>query len=155
MSAHKIRAATTYADDVFTWAHEQAAALRRLAADSFNLPEPVDLLNIAEEIESLGISQMRELISRYELVLVHLLKWRWQPSKRSRSWSASLMTQRCELERPLRLAPGLRPHRQEALLDAYRTARRKAAMQTRLPPQTFPEICPFTVEEVESEDFLG
>ena len=144
---------TAYADDVFTWSKEQAAALRRMAVTRVNLPEPVDLLNLAEEIESLSISQLRELISRYEVVLVHLLKCRYQPDKRTRSWGNTLMTQRAELERLLRLNPGLRTHREEALQDAYRTARRQAAYQTRLALKMFPETCPFTVEEVESEEF--
>ena len=155
MSAHTIRAATTYAEDVFTWAHEQAAALRRLAADSFNLPEPVDLLNIAEEIESLGSSQWRELGSRYTVLVAHLLKWRHQPDKRSRSWGATIDTQRRELSTLLRFSPDLKPKRAEELRLAYPHARREAARQTRLPLTTFPETCPFTVNQVEDEEFWG
>ena len=153
MPAHTIRAATAYDEDVFTWSQEQAAALRRLAADRVNLPEPVDLLSIAEEIESLGNSQWRELGPRYLVILTHLLKWRPQPGKRSKSWRATLTTQRREIESLLRFSPGLKPKRADELHLAYSRARQDAASQTGLPLTTFPETCPFTVEQVESEEF--
>jgi hypothetical protein len=144
---------TAYEEDVFTWSQEQAAALRRLAGHRPNLAEPLDLLNIAEEIESLGISQWRELASRYLVLLVHLLKWRHQTARRSRSWRATIRTQRREIATLLRFSPGLKAKRAEELALAYARARLEAAEETRLPLATFPETCPFTVDEVEDESF--
>jgi hypothetical protein len=147
------RTATRYEDDVYTWTVVQAAALRRAAASRVNLPEPIDFLNVAEEIESLGISQLRELRSRYIVLLVHLLKWRHQPEKQSPSWHATIRTQRREIADLLAQSPGLKPKRHARLLDAYRAAREDAAYETGLPEETFPETCPYTLDEVESAAF--
>lgn len=143
------RAATRYEDDVYTWSLEQAAALRRAAARRVSLPEPLDFANIAEEIESLGASQLRELYSRYDVLLTHLLKWHHQPERRTPSWRTTIRTQRTELSRLLKLSPGLKSKRAAALAESYTAARENAADETGLPLTTFPERCPFTVEEVE------
>lgn len=91
------RADARYEDDFYSWSREQAAALRRVAASRANLTEPVDLLNVAEEIESLGQSQFRELYSRYRVLLLHLLKWQHQPEQRSPIWRITIRNQRDEL----------------------------------------------------------
>ena len=144
------RTAVRYEDDVYTWSLQQAAALRRAARSRVNLPDPLDFANLAEEIESLGISQQRELYSRYLVLLVHLLKWEHQPLQRGASWRATIRTQRNELEKLLRLSPGLKPKRRAELQDAYRRARDDAADETGLPPDTFPDKCPWTPDQVES-----
>ena len=71
---------TAYKTDVVAWANEQAAFIR---AGRFDL---LDLENIAEEIESVGKSEKRELASRMSLLLAHLLKWQYQPVRRGSSW---------------------------------------------------------------------
>lgn len=147
------RIATRYEDDVYTWAVEQAAALRRAAASRVNLPEPVDFENVAKEIESLGVSQLRELYSRYRVLLLYLAKWWYQPKRRSRSWRSMITTQRDELAKLLQINPGLRPKREAELAEAYATARTAAAIETGLPAATFPETCPWTPEEVDSATF--
>ena len=73
------RSAARYDDDVYTWSREQAEALRRAARSRVNLPDPIDFEHVAEEIESLGFSQVRELHSRYVVLLAHLLKWQHEP----------------------------------------------------------------------------
>lgn len=148
------RTATRYEDDTYTWAVEQAAALRRAARSRVNLPAPVDFLNVAEEIESLGVSQLRELRSRYIVLLAHLLKWQYQPQKRGPSWRATIRTQRREIADLLALSPGLRPKRQARLTDAYIAAREDAARQTRLSLDRFPEPCPYSLEEVERQGWF-
>ena len=117
------RAAVRYEEDVYSWSREQAEALRRVAASRVNLPEPVDFLNIAEEIESLGISQLNELYSRYRVLLMHLLKWQFQPEKRSPSWRKTIRTQRDLIARLLRQSPGLKPTRRR---EPWRNARASA-----------------------------
>lgn len=143
------RAATRYEDDVYTWSLEQAAALRRAAARRVSLPEALDFPNIAEEIESLGASQLRELYSRYDVLLTHLLKWQHRPERRTPSWRSTIRTQRTELARLLKLSPGLKSERAAALAESYAAARENAADETGLPLTTFPERCPYTLEEVE------
>jgi hypothetical protein len=147
------RTATRYEDDVYTWTVEQAAALRRAAASGVNLPEPIDLLNVAEEIESLGASQFRELYSRYRVLLMHLLKWQYEHERRSPSWRITIRNQRDEIKELLAQSPGLKPKRRGQLRKAYRGARADAADETGLPEATFPDSCPYTLDEVESGAF--
>jgi hypothetical protein len=147
------RAAASYEADFYTWTLEQAAALRRAARSRVNLPEPVDFLNVAEEIESLGVSQLRELYSRYLVLLVHLLKWQHQAEKRSPSWRSTIRTQRHELAKLLKISPGLKAKRRAELDEAYERARADAADETGLPLEQFPEACPWTLDEVESAAF--
>ncbi len=142
-----------YDRDFYRWCLAEARALRKLAALRTELPVPLDLDNLAEEIESLGKSQLRELGSRHVVLLVHLLKWRHQPQRRSRSWRSTIETQRVELQRLLRINPSLRGRRAAELTDAYADARRLAAAETGLPVDTFPETCPFTPDQVEDPEF--
>jgi transposase len=144
------RTAVRYEEDFYTWSQEQAAALRRAAAVRVNLPDAIDFVNVAEEIESLGASQLRELYSRYRVLLLHLLKWQYQPERRSRSWQSTIATQRDELARLLEMSPGLKPKRKAELARAYKGARTAAAIETGLPVERFPELCPYTLEEVEN-----
>jgi len=146
----RTRTAVRYEDDVYTWSQQQAAALRRAARSRLSLPEPIDFLNIAEEIESLGASELRELYSRYLVLLMHLLKWEYQPDKRSPSWRSTIRTQRRELAKLLQTSPGLKPKRRSELAQAYAGAREDAAEETGLPLARFPETCPYNIEQVES-----
>ena len=75
-------------EGVLAWANEQAALLR---AGNFGL---LDLERIAEEIEDVGRSEQRELESRMAVLLMHLLKWQYQPSHRGVSWQMTLKEQR-------------------------------------------------------------
>ncbi len=145
--------ATIYDRDFYRWCLEQAEALRSFAAQRPNLDVPLDLDNLAEEIESLGKSQARELFSRYVVILLHLLKWRHQPQRRSRSWRSTIATQRDELVSLFRFSPGLRSQRETTLEEAYAQARKRAARETGLPLETFPETCPFSPDQVEDAEF--
>ena len=82
------RNSVAYDDDFFAWTQEQARLLRdgELA--------DIDVENLAEEIESMGRSVRRELRNRLALLIMHLLKWRFQPAFRSRSWSSTIIEQR-------------------------------------------------------------
>ncbi|HEY3623009.1 MAG TPA: DUF29 family protein [Roseiarcus sp.] len=66
-----------YDTDLYQWTIEQADALRRRAGNE------LDYDNLAEEIESVGRSERREIRSRLENLLIHLLKWHYQPEKQS------------------------------------------------------------------------
>jgi hypothetical protein len=144
---------TIYDTDFYRWAMEQAEALREAAKLDLNTPKALDWENLAEEIESLGRSDARELQSRYEQLLLHLLKWRFQPHRRSRSWSNTIFEQRLRIERLLRESPGLKPRCAELFAEAYADARRLAARQTQLPLATFPEASPLTIEQAMDPDF--
>jgi Domain of unknown function DUF29 len=139
--------ATLYYTDFYAWANEQAALLR-----AGRLSE-ADIENIAEEIESIGKSQKRELISRLTVLLMHLLKWRYQSGLRGRSWRLTIEQQRLGLEDHMGENPSLKSQLDEAMTKAYRHARIEAEGETHLPRSTFPLTCPFTFEEAMNPDF--
>jgi len=132
--------AELYDQDFYAWTQEQAALLREGAWHE------LDREHLVEEIESLGRSERKELRSYLEGLVLHLLKWRYQPDYRSRSWRDSIEENRACIPECLQENPSLRPQLPTLLVECYPRARRKAARQTRLPLATFPETCPWTVE---------
>jgi len=142
------RNAVNYDEDFYAWTVEQARLLR---AGEFSA---IDVANIAEEIESLGRSDRRELGSRLTVLIAHLLKWQKQPEMRSKSWSATIREQRRQIEKLLRESPSLRPFVAKALTEAYSDAREDAAEETGLAVTEFPGECPFTLDEVLARSFL-
>jgi len=138
---------SNYDSDFYAWAMEQAALIRagNLAA--------VDLEHVAEEIESMGKTEKRELISRLKVLLLHLLKWRHQPGLRGNSWRLSIANTRDELADHLADNPSLKARLAETNATAYRYARREAALETGLPLATFPEICPWSFDQISGDDF--
>ena len=85
--------------------------------------------------------------------MMHMLKWDHQPEKRSRSWAGSIDTQRLELVDVLDDNPGLKPRIGEAVTRAYRKARSEAVVETGLRKSTFPEICPYSYQDITSRVF--
>ena len=75
---------TQYEKDVILWSQEQARALRERDFSK------LDIEHLADEIEDVGKSEKRELANRMAVLLAHLLKWRWQPEKRSASWRRTI-----------------------------------------------------------------
>jgi hypothetical protein len=136
-----------YERDFYTWALRQAELVRggRLAE--------LDLENVAEELESLGKEQAHKLESSFRVLLLHLLKWRYQPSRRSRGWRGSIVRERTNVERVLEGNPGLKPRCAELFAAAYRGARKEAAAETGLSIARFPEASPFTISEALDEEF--
>ncbi|PWW01743.1 uncharacterized protein DUF29 [Hoeflea marina] len=139
---------TPYQADYHQWSVEQAALLRDGKLDQ------LDRENLAEEIESLGRSEKREIESRLAVVLQHLLKWKFQPYCRTRSWEATLGEQRRRLLRVLDENPSLKSGPQQELAGAYVEGRVKAATETGMAYEAFPEICPFSIVEILDPDFL-
>jgi Domain of unknown function DUF29 len=136
-----------YDNDFYAWTQTQAAALR--AKDWAAL----DLENVAEEIESLGRSDRRAIRSQLERLLQHFLKWAYQPQGRGSSWRGSIEQARHEIAELIAESPSLHDYPAQRLSDAYRYARRQAAHETGLPLATFPETCPWSLEQLQHEDF--
>jgi hypothetical protein len=130
-----------YDRDFHAWSLEQADLLRK-----GDLAQ-ADIEHIAEEIDSMGRTEKRELISRLTVLLLHLLKWRYQPGKRGPSWEASIANQRDDIADRLDDNPSLGPLLPQVVTTTYRKACRQAVAETGLPGATFPETCPWTVEE--------
>ena len=135
-------------EDFYGWTVEQSRLLRlgELSA--------IDAANIAEEIESIGRSDRRELKNRLVVLLMHLLKWRHQPGGRSRGWSATIDVQRLQIEGILGESPSLRPSVAVLLAEAHAIVRAGAIAETGLADEAFPEACPFTADEAPSRSFL-
>ena len=142
------RNSVAYDDDFFAWTMEQARLLREGAVSE------IDTLNLAEEIESMGKNNRRELGSRLAVLLMHLLKWRYQPARRGRSWRLTIQEQRLAAARVLRQNPSLRSASDKVLAEAYESARLIAARETDLDEGIFPEACPFSLEQVFAQDHL-
>ena len=137
----------SYDADFYAWANEQAALLR-----SGRLHE-VDVANLAEEIESLGRSEKRELVNRLSVLLAHLLKWQVQPSFRGSSWRLTIEEQRARLQQHLADNPSLRAKLPEAVIQAYRLGWLAAQRETGLGQDVFPREPPWSIEQVLDEQF--
>ena len=131
-----------YHTDFFAWAQQQAALLRQGALSA------IDLENLAEEIESMGRSQRDATGSHLVIVIMHLLKWVYQPERRGNSWRDSVVNGRIQIDDLLENNPSLRPQIQSLIEKAYLKAKRYAGQETRLPVTTFPDQCPFTTEQI-------
>lgn len=138
---------TLYERDFYTWTQEQAELLK-----SGRL-EKADLVNIAEEIETLGRSELSSLRSSYKLIAMHLLKLMKQPTMATTSWANTIQRERGNVEDLLDENPGLKPKRRDVFLKAYASARRDAAVETNLAIVLFPTDAPFDVDQVEDSTY--
>ena len=139
---------TTYATDYNLWVRQTAKLLRE------NRWHDLDLENLIEEIEDLGKRERRAITSQLIRLLLHLLKWQYQPQRRSDSWLDSIADARLQIELALQDSPSLKVYPLEQLDKSYQRARRSASKQTGLPLTTFPEQCPFLLEYILNEDWL-
>jgi hypothetical protein len=89
--------------------------------------------------------------SHLETLVTHLLKWRYQPGRRTRSWEATIKVARRNIAKLLRRSPSLRRDLPASLNEIYPNARTRAAVATRLPDDAFPAACPFTLDQVTGE----
>jgi Domain of unknown function DUF29 len=144
----------SYDSDFLQWTERQAALLRRRASGELANETELDWLNLAEEIESVGANQKREVRSRLALIFQHLLKWRYQPDLRSRSWENTLYVQRRDLLAVFEDSPSLRQFAasERVLLAAFASGRQAAERETGVLNIT--DVCPWPFEQVISQDFL-
>ena len=138
-----------YDKDFYLWTQEQAALVRA------GKVHELDLDNVAEELESLGKSQWHAVENRLAVLVRHLLKWQYQPTRRQRgrSWHSTIWEQRQRLHRLLKQSPSLRPHVTAMIEEEYASIRARTLDETSLPPSTLPETCPWTVEQILDETF--
>ena len=139
---------TTYTSDYNSWTAQTAQLLREQRWHE------VDVAHLIEEIEDLGKSERRAIVSQLTRLLLHLLKWQHQPQRRSDSWLDSITDARTQIELTLEDSPSLKRYPAEKLADSYQRARRQAAKQTNLEISTFPKDCPYSLESVLIENWL-
>ena len=137
----------SYDEDFALWAAEQGALLRAGKLDR------VDLENVAEEIESLGRSEKYEIDNRLEILIQHLLKWEFQPERRSSSWRVSIREQRIKIGRLLDASPSLRAYPAQSVPGSFTIGLDSAIRETGLPETAFPATCPYTTEQILDEAF--
>jgi len=119
-----VKPSALYDEDFVRWTEEQAAALRR--AKGSNLP--LDWENLAEEIESLGKSDRRELRSQITRILRHLLKLEASPAAEPRAgWRTTIREARAEIEGVLDDSPSLRGEAKALITRQIRAAAELAA----------------------------
>jgi len=140
--ATKPAANELYQTDFYAWTQEQARLLRERRWDD------LDLDNLADEVESVGRSDKRQIESRLEILLAHLLKWKLQPGGRGNSWIGTIFEQRRRLIGLIEESPSLRDFAQKETFNSYPAARLLAARETGIALGLFPEQCPFTPEQV-------
>ena len=137
---------TTHDNDFYAWTQEQAHLLKT------GQLHQIDWQNIAEEIEDMGRSEKRQLESRLEVLIMHLLKWQFQPSLRSRSWQLTIKEQRLRLEKLLQENPSLQSNLSEVIEKVYPLAALSAERETGL--SLFPETCLYNLTEILSAEFF-
>jgi len=139
--------ARLYETDFYGWIQQQANVLR---AGSF---AALDLDNLIEEIESMGKSHQRALESRLEILLIHLLKWQFQPDRAAPSWKYTIREQRRRIADHLKKNPSLKTRVPEAFETAYSYAIMRVSEETGLEEARFPTQCPWMFEQVLDADF--
>jgi hypothetical protein len=154
---------TPYRSDFALWSREQAAALRSAAqcsATQGGSNQKLDWENLAEEIESLGISELRELKSQIGHIIEHLLKLENSRAVDSRAgWIRSIRDARNEIERVLEDSPSLKPDLPAAIEAEARRGSRKAIAELRkygeLDPATLARIrrTAYTEEQIVGDWF--
>jgi len=140
-------ASALYESDFYGWTQRQADAIR-----SGRLVE-LDLGNLLEEIETMGRSERRSLESSLSVLLMHLLKWSYQPDYRSRSWTLTIQEQRIQARRIVKSSSSLKHRMEETIAGAWEEARVKAEKETGINQATFPGACPWSWEHVIDDAF--
>lgn len=137
-----------YENDFYAWTIHNAKLLRA------GKVAEVDIENIAEEIECMGKSEKQQLMRRLVILIVHLLKWKFQPTRRGKSWELTIKTQRVDLKDLLEDSPSLKNELEKKFEHAYERAVLEAAKQTRLDESEFPKQPPFTLQDCFNSAYL-
>ncbi len=109
---------------------------------------------LIEEIESMGRKEKNVLSSNLQVLLMHLLKYKYQPEKRSNSWRFTIYEHRDQLIELFEESPSLKPYFEEVLNKCYDKARKKAAIETGMNIDILPTKLPFTLEEILDTEYL-
>ena len=144
---NQINQKTLYDQDYVQWIE---ATLQQLRDRHY---ERVDWDNLMEEIEDMGKRERRSLESNLVIVLLHLLKWQFQPEQRTGSWSGSIAEHRRRIAKLLRDSPSLTAYIDSIFSDCYEDAREQAYLETGLPLERFPADCPYEIADVLDRQF--
>lgn len=143
-----ITSVSLYDKDYYLWLK---TTINKLQNQQF---KEIDVNHLIEELEALGRTEKKALRSYLRLIVMHLLKWQYQPNKRSKSWKITIRNNRFEVEESLEDNPSLRTQLSEFLEQCYPRARVEASDETGLSIAIFPVSCPFTLEQILDNSFL-
>jgi hypothetical protein len=143
-----MKSKTLYDQDFSYWIDQTVEQLRSGRWSELDVP------NLIDELESIGKRDQRELENRLTVLLMHLLKWKYQPKRRCGSWINTLREQRRQIGKLLRDSPSLKPYLTNMFGECYADSRLDAVGETQLSPAVFPIECPFSVEDVLAQEFL-
>lgn len=139
---------TLYEQDYCLWLAETSEKLKK---GKFS---QIDINNLIEEIEDMGRNQKNALESNLIVLIMHLLKWQYQPELRSGSWRSSIREHRRRILKALKDSPSLKPYLEKIWLECYQEARLQAADETGLAINTFPEQCLYRIENLLDSNYL-
>lgn len=137
-----------YETDFYAWTWEQSRLLKEGKLNQ------LDIVNLIEEIESLGKQERQELRKRLGILIGHLLKWEYQSNKRSNSWKATIREQRRRIKEHLEDNPSLKSYLSKAIIYAYQDGVDLAIQETNLPDLTFPTENPYSIAQILDPNFL-
>jgi Domain of unknown function DUF29 len=138
----------SFDQDFHAWVLEQIELLKsRRFAD-------LDIEHLVDELRAVAMAEESEIDNRLVVLLHYLLKWEFQPERRSNSWRATLLEQRTRINRVISDSPSLRRYPGALIEKEYRIARLHASGETGLPPGRFPSACPYSVAQVLDENFF-
>jgi Domain of unknown function DUF29 len=140
--------ASLYETDFLAWIETTAVQLR---AKNF---AAIDWENLLEEIDAMGRRERRSLESNLVILLMHLLKWQYQPEQRSGSWKGSIREHRRRIRKDLQDSPSLQPYFRKIIATTHLDAVAAAADETGLALSEFPRECLYSVEQLLDPEFL-
>ncbi|BBC23144.1 DUF29 domain-containing protein [Pseudanabaena sp. ABRG5-3] len=131
-----------YETDFYGWTMQQSKLLTLGKLDG------LDVANLIEEIESLGKQKQQELSNRLGVLIGHLLKWQYQPQKRSRSWQVTIQLQREEIQDLLADNPSLKSYLDKALFKGFRLGLALVLSETPIKKNVLPNECPYSLDQL-------
>jgi len=139
---------SVYEQDLFLWAKERAHLVEERRFGE------LDLENLIDEVRTVGGSDKREIYSRMEVLIAHLLQWRYRPGRRTPSWQTTIWRQRTRIGKIVDDSPSLRRYPASELSDGDVGGRLRAADETGIDFTLFPVDCPFTIDQVLDPVFI-
>ncbi len=138
---------TLYDKDFYAWTQEQAKLIKEKALSK------LDLIHLYDELNIMGAKEKSELKNRLAQLLMHLLKWKYQPTRQSRSWQNTIEDQREELEDLFEDNPSLKNKVNDCFIKSYKKAVRKAIEETGLDESVFPQACEWSLDQILDNEF--
>ncbi|MDD2816380.1 MAG: DUF29 domain-containing protein [Thiotrichaceae bacterium] len=145
-----------YHQDFDAWIHDQISLLKAGKMDA------LDTRHLIEELEDMGKNNRRELSSHLKILIAHLLKWQFQlaalsdkwESYEGKSWRLTIIEQRSQIVDLLEDVPSLKRELESTVEKSYPKAVLFAVKETRLAKTTFPETCPYTIQQLLDDEFF-